>query len=422
MALINKLNNLGDSIRAATGTTDLLTLEDMASGVDAIAEERDELENQLNNLPLEELEITANGEYLPSEGKVGFSKVDVDVKADISEALPPEAFIITGDCSYRFAYDGWSWFIREFGDKVKTENITGYCQFMFYQSKQIEEIPFGINAALSKEMDCISIFSGCAELKSIPKLVIKPKAFNDTFKDCKKLVEVKEEDVAGIDWSYIDNQTNQYNGNRSGTFNTCWGLRRFPMSFLKHGNPVAVNSYGIYYNLFNYCYSLDEVRGLPVIHTNAKWTSNAFNNTFIYCGRLKSLTFETNEDGSPIVVNNWSKQVIDLSQSTGYCPYPERIYNYSDIDIKKSVYDSATYEALKNDPDWYTSTADYSRYNKASAVETINSLPDLSGGAGSNTIKFRGAAGKYTDGGAINTMTEEEIAVATAKGWTVSFA
>ena len=37
------------------------------------------------------------------------------------------------------------------------------------------------------------------------------------------------------------------------------------------------------------------------------------------------------------------------------------------------------------------------------------------------TIKFKGAAGAKTDGGAINTMTEEEIAVATAKGWTVSF-
>ena len=39
---------------------------------------------------------------------------------------------------------------------------------------------------------------------------------------------------------------------------------------------------------------------------------------------------------------------------------------------------------------------------------------------GTNTIKFNGAAGSATDGGAINTLTEEEIAVATAKGWTVS--
>jgi hypothetical protein len=64
---------------------------------------------------------------------------------------------------------------------------------------------------------------------------------------------------------------------------------------------------------------------------------------------------------------------------------------------------------------------DYARYNHDSAVNTINSLPDTSA-YGTNTIKFRGIAGSATDGGAINTLTEEEIAVATAKGWTVSFA
>jgi hypothetical protein len=61
----------------------------------------------------------------------------------------------------------------------------------------------------------------------------------------------------------------------------------------------------------------------------------------------------------------------------------------------------------------------YSRYNHASAVETINSLPDTSA-YGTNTIKFLGASGSRTDGGAISNLTEEEIAVATAKGWTVT--
>ena len=56
---------------------------------------------------------------------------------------------------------------------------------------------------------------------------------------------------------------------------------------------------------------------------------------------------------------------------------------------------------------------------------TINCLPDtaayLASAGGTNTIKFKGGAGSSTDGGAINTMTEEEIAVAAAKGWTVTF-
>jgi hypothetical protein len=49
----------------------------------------------------------------------------------------------------------------------------------------------------------------------------------------------------------------------------------------------------------------------------------------------------------------------------------------------------------------------------------LASLPDTST-YGSNTIKFKGASGALTDGGAINTLTEEEIAVAAAKGWTVA--
>jgi hypothetical protein len=67
----------------------------------------------------------------------------------------------------------------------------------------------------------------------------------------------------------------------------------------------------------------------------------------------------------------------------------------------------------------------YSRYNHDSAVETINSLPDTSAylaeNGGTNTIQFNSVSGKLTDGGAINTLTEEEIAVAVARGWTVSF-
>jgi hypothetical protein len=96
----------------------------------------------------------------------------------------------------------------------------------------------------------------------------------------------------------------------------------------------------------------------------------------------------------------------------------------SGITADKEVKDDATYQALKNDPDWFTQKLEYSRYNHDSAVATINSLPDTSAylatAGGTNTIKFKGAAGSATDGGAINTLTEEEIAVAIAKGWTVT--
>ena len=114
-----------------------------------------------------------------------------------------------------------------------------------------------------------------------------------------------------------------------------------------------------------------------------------------------------------------------ISQDVGYAT------RYSDVlylvyGSSKQVTNSDTYAALKDTEEWWTADINYSRYNHDSAVNTINSLPDTadyitSSGGSPNTVVFKGAAGASTDGGAINTLTEEEIAVATAKGWTVSY-
>ena len=132
-----------------------------------------------------------------------------------------------------------------------------------------------------------------------------------------------------------------------------------------------------------------------------------------------------NEDGTPIVVN-WKKQTIDLSGNASPSSITYFTNYNSGITSDKLVDSDETYQTLKNDPDWFSLDYSYARYNKTSAIETINSLPDASAylatqSSGTNTIKFKGEAGSATDGGAINTMTEAEIAVATAKGWTVSF-
>jgi hypothetical protein len=122
------------------------------------------------------------------------------------------------------------------------------------------------------------------------------------------------------------------------------------------------------------------------------------------------------ETNAPYVVN-WKNQTIDLSSAGSGSDY---YINSNGITKDKKVNSYATYEALKDDPDWYATGVDYSRYNHDSAVATINSLPDtITGGGGSNTIKFDAICGEAY-GKAIHNLTEEEIAVATAKGWTVS--
>ena len=205
-------------------------------------------------------------------------------------------------------------------------------------------------------------------------------------------------------------------------FNICNSLRKIPMGLLKHGNKGISHSNCAFYGLGNSCYALDEMIDIPVIYTST-WTSNGFYKFSSECNRVKNITFMM-PDGQPYV-KNWKSQTINLTENVGYTKYENYIIgNNSGITVDKRVSDNTNYQLLKNDPDWWTMDVNYSRYNHDSAVATINSLPDTSAylatAGGTNTIKFTGAAGTLTDGGEINTLTESEIAVATAKGWTVS--
>lgn len=334
--------------------------------------------------------------------------------------LPEKAFLITGDCRYRFANSGWDWFIENYGNRVTTSNIMGIDDMFSYSLA--EEIPFVINLD-GTAMSMNNMFDHCTKLKVLPKINGKISSARRLFQNCYLLRHIPEDFFKNIDCSAMTTGSIYSNGILSNVFHSCYSLRAIPVIFLKNNNPGCYSS-DSYFSGFSYCYSLDELRGLP-LHFTSTWTNNAFNYTFARCSRIKSLTFEM-PDGQPAVMN-WKNQTIDLSQRIGYADSDGKIYitSYnSGITADKEVTDDATYQALKNNPDWFTCNIAYSRYNHDSAVETINSLPDtsayLAANGGTNTIKFKGDAGSATDGGAINTLTEAEIAVAAAKGWTVS--
>ena len=355
--------------------------------------------------------------FLPTEMPVAINNLGV---------IPLEGYNVTGDCANRFTYNAWNWYIEGFGDKIKTSNITNI-QNMFGSSDELIKIPFDINMNIgSSYHTATNMFNICKKLKMLPRVInMKPNNLNSIFNSCNNLREIPESFYDTWDWSYVESLTNGNAGNRSSAFHSCYSLRKIPMNFLRHVNPNANYNYSIYNGLVVSCHTLDEVLNLPIPYI-ATWTSNAFSGTFNYCYRLKNMTFETNEDGTPKVVK-WKSQTIDLTSQAGYSNAyggDTSIINYnSGITADKYVNDDASYQALKNDPDWYSSMK-YSRYNHDSAVATINSLPDasayLASAGGTNTIKFTGAAGEKTDGGAISNLTAEEIAVATAKGWTVT--
>ena len=374
--LTDKLTNIANAIREKGGTTEKLTLDAMPTAISALS--------------------TGGG-----------GGVDI----------PDEAFVISGDCSY-WDYDGkWDGFISVCANKWSTNNIANGVS-MFNRSK-LETIPFELNFTNST-CDCGNLFYGCIKLKTIEKIVnMYPSNMSYMFYNCYKLRYLPQ--FENINLTHF--QTYAYS-NGSSMFRECYSLRSIPEDLLKQLYQTKITSIynSIFYNNFTYCYALDEIKGLnPQTGTI---TSNLFNGTFSSCFRLKNIVFAVQEDGAPYIVN-WRNQNISLSSTVGYASSNAPILNYnSGITADKEVKDDATYQALKGNPDWFSCNANYSRYNHDSAVATINTLPDtsayLASGGGTNTIKFKGESGSATDGGAINTLTEAEIAVATAKGWTVS--
>ena len=401
--LVNEssLTGIANAIRGKNGETTTYKPSEMAAAITAISGGSEPV--------IEALSVTSNGTYTAPDGVDGYSPVTVNVP---QEGGPPESvFVLSGNCQYRFANGGWDWFIKQYGNRITTSNIE-YIQNMFYSS-DIENIPFEINCA-NTNMDITTMFYNCTKLKELPKINnVKVSNLDRFAMYCTSLKIITSDYFNAWDFSDISNSDSAYYGAANYMFYQCIRLRSLPTDWLGNMNKKASRNYVYFNNGFSSCESLDELTNMPIPYT-ATYTSDIFAGFVIYCYRLKNLTF------APTTEKQWKSQVLDLSANTGWSSTQVVLH----FDDSKKVTDNITYQALKNDPDWWTANVAYSRYNHDSAVATINSLPDTSAylaSAGStNTIKFKGAAGSATDGGAINTLTQEEIAVATAKGWTVS--
>lgn len=434
------LTAIGEAIRGKTGKEDLISPLEMPEEINSISGAAEPV--------LEALSVTVNGSYTPEEGVDGFNLVEVNVPTG-GGGLPEGALELTGVATQRFCNDGWNWFIDAYGSQITTKDMTDP-SYMFYNSVALESVPFKIN--LKKLNGAYNVhsmnymFNECNKLKVAPDIDLggtNMGSMNTIFYNCQNLKYLPKITNFNVVANTFSNSSN------NGCYN-CYSLRSMDGSIYQtifsYGRAITNKGsiYGSnvhYYGLFESCASLDEVKNLSVLHfddNNYSVTANMFNNSFKYCFRLKEMTFEVQADGTPYSVR-WSGQTIDLSNCTGWCyastSYRNRITNYnSGITADKKVTDLDSFNNIARvDPDWWTDDMTYSRYNKKSAINTINSLPDtsafLASNGGTNTIKFKSMAGDCWDGNAtsssgglsIGTMTEAEIAVATAKGWTVSF-
>lgn len=388
---------------------------------------------------------TSNGAFLgyyaecagyDADGNAIFGDVEKEVfngysSAEMAEAIdtiptglfpPDDVLHLTGNCSNKFKGGTFDWLVEQAGSQIDTYDLTN-TENMFYDSK-LQRIPFALNYKNIENNSCSQTFNGASYLKELPEINLRMANMHNFLYGCFHIREIPESWATTMKATDINNSNTWYKCRLQGFFDGCYSLRTIPEAFLKNlwnKCDAGANSTG---QMFQYCYVLDEIVGLR--NPNATLTSDTFKDYFVSCYRLKRLVFDM-ENGSPRT-ENWQNQIIDLSKNVGYSTSGSKVmitdFN-AGITADKEVYDDATYQALKNDADWYSADVAYSRYNHNSAVETINSLPDcsaylVSSSGTANIIKFKGEAGSATDGGAINTLTEEEIAVATAKGWTVS--
>lgn len=262
-------------------------------------------------------------------------------------------------------------------------------------------------------------FNSATKLIKAANIDIRPNRMDSFFCYCTNLEEI-DWDTVNIDTSVLNTSPNSC----SYMFAYCYKLRYIKPEVLRTLYNTATSASNVpTYNMFQNCFSLDEARKVPLSRgTISSSGSNYFYYFVTNCCRLKTLTFDTNDDGTPLVLK-FKGATLEISSYVGYTAKTSYMTssNYAGLTTATQVTDATTYAALKDNPDYWTTLLAYSRYNKDSALETIQSLPDTSA-YGTNTIKFKGTSGSATDGGAINTLTADEIAIATAKGWTVSMA
>lgn len=378
MALTDKLSAIGDAIREKTGSTELMTLDDMPAAIIAI-----------------------------ETGSGGGS--DEDFISNLA--------FTSG--KYLFAFGSWNWIIENYGDSISVNSTD--LSYMFYNNDSIYAMGIPFQITYGNEINLASMFEG-TDIMAIPRGLFTgvfmgnvPTSMNGMFRNCSELQSVTKEDFDWFYWSTINGTSNTID--MAGLFENCYNLKTVDTELLK--NLYTSADYHISNSLlnggFSNCYTLREINGIYPSPGSETWAWITLGSMFC----LGDFTFAVQEDGTPYS-RNWSGVELQLVSEVGHIGLEDFMYWNTDMTNEHLVTDAATYEAYKNEDDWWTTNIAYSRFDHDSAVRLINSLPDCSASGGTNTVKLKGESGSATDAGAINTLTADEIAVATAKGWTIT--
>lgn len=336
--------------------------------------------------------------------------------ASSPDAPTASELTIGGNLSYWDNYGAWDWFITKYSNQITVDSNNKITSLNgAFQNSKLEEIPINLVCNMANDNSISYMFNGATKLKTLPSItgVVKGMTTN-TFNSCNNLSQIPA--------SFFSNYT-YTTGYFYNMCSNCWCLRSIDTTFMEQLTRLYTSS--LYGNTFTYafknCEQLDELN-IPIRDTTTEISVNMFYQAFDNMFRIKKLTFDA---PSPV---KWKNQVIDLSSYFGYLganktPSHLKENGYNTTITADKVMTSSTMTSLIGDPDAYPTAVNTSRYNHSSAVQTLNSLPDtsayLASSGGTNIIKILKNLGSLT-GSSTSDLTEEEIAVATAKGWTVT--
>lgn len=431
MALIEKLEAIGDAIRAKTGGTGKLTLDEMVDEIEGISSGGGGGGIDINNTPLDYLfyggrfldqipssEIIVTNNKSPqyayanvnNPGKIipGFIYKNENTQLDINKQRVSHVF------------EGVGWL------NIPKFDITTYSDLNTYSSNQSESAMPESIWGMSKKDDIIwdEIPTHVVDFFNTYYIKIQHGGPTDYVNR-----NGKNHNIFAAEVKNIDNFLNNFKP-YSWSYHYPYGSWGFYANFLL--NQVFINL-----QFVDHIINLCVVGGTNEVTNNMFMTSStaAAYSTIGYTGRMnegttcKDFTFEL-LNGEPYPVK-WKNQIIKINMSsissatqTGTAGLGFLTNLVSSIPLPQ-VTNATTYEQYKNQH-YQTNVVGYSRYNHDSAVNTLNSLPDTTYGGeytpSGNEIRFGSSqyVGALTDGGPISNLTEAEVAVATAKGWTVT--
>ena len=369
---------------------------------------------------LEELTITENGEYTPQDGVYGFSKVVANVVPTNRVVIPSGTKI-----SNTQIIDGyWA------GELVDTSTMTDMYR-MFRYCSQLQSLDVS-NWDVSNVTSMNGMFEGCSQLQSLDvskwdvsnatlinaaftncsSLEVldvskwdtrKVKSMGGTFQGCSKLttIDVSKWDTSSL--TYI-----------SGMFQNCKSVKSLDMA---HFDVSRCTSF-LY--LFAYCSSLENINCKDFNTSNVTDMSTCFG----YCSSLKTLDL-TGWNMSKVTRMEYvftkctSLEVLDITgwnmeSTTGtahfssYCDSLQSIIG--NRTIEEVIADNiATMIGLSASAG--VSFAHSPNLDRASMRAIINGVADMTGKTALRMTFHANAKAR---------LTEEDIAIATAKNWTIA--